>query len=74
MRSGSIDMILTPEDEYVFLEVNPVGQFQWVAEHCNYPINQKIAEYLIMNAYDGASPERNKEMDKGKQGQSSGDD
>ena len=29
---GSIDMIVTPEDEYVFLEVNEQGQFLWIEE------------------------------------------
>jgi ATP-GRASP peptide maturase of grasp-with-spasm system len=47
MQSGSIDMILTPEGEYVFLEVNAIGQFQWLNNNCNYDINKKIAEFLI---------------------------
>src|SRR5690606_8751892 len=38
LRSGSIDMILTPNGEYVFLEVNPVGQFKQVSYPCNYKI------------------------------------
>jgi hypothetical protein len=29
---GCFDLIVTPEDEYVFLEVNPMGQFLWVEE------------------------------------------
>lgn len=29
---GCIDMIVTPEDEYVFLEVNEQGQFLWIEE------------------------------------------
>lgn len=47
MKSGSIDMILTPEGKYVFLEVNPIGQFQWLNNNCNYDINKKIAEFLL---------------------------
>lgn len=44
--SGSIDMILTPDGDYYFLEVNPIGRYQWLAKNCNYPIDRKIAEIL----------------------------
>lgn len=47
LNTGSIDMIVTPNDEYVFLEVNPVGQFGMVSQPCNYYLEKKIAEYLI---------------------------
>jgi glutathione synthase/RimK-type ligase-like ATP-grasp enzyme len=30
---GSFDFIVTPEDEYVFLEVNEQGQFLWLEEY-----------------------------------------
>ena len=46
LDSGSIDMIVTPEGQYVFLEVNPTGQFGWVSENCNYYLEEKIANYL----------------------------
>lgn len=46
-NTGSIDMIVTPEDKYVFLEVNPVGQFGMVSKPCNYFIERKIAQTLI---------------------------
>ena len=29
---GCIDMIVTPEDDWVFLEINQMGQFLWVEE------------------------------------------
>mgnify|MGYP000874440113 CR=1 FL=1 len=44
---GSIDMIYTPKGEYVFLEVNPIGQFQWLSQNCNYYIEREIANHLI---------------------------
>ncbi len=50
LDSGSIDMIVTPEEEYVFLEVNPTGQFGWVSENCNYYLEEKIANYLQSEA------------------------
>lgn len=46
LNTGSIDMIYTPNKEYVFLEVNPVGQFGMVSTPCNYYLEKKIAEYL----------------------------
>lgn len=46
LESGSIDMIVTPTNEYVFLEVNPVGQFNFVSELCNYYIEKNIAEFF----------------------------
>ncbi len=46
LNTGSIDMIVTPEGEYVFLEVNPTGQFGWVSDNCNYYLEEKIANHL----------------------------
>lgn len=46
LNCGSIDMIVTPENEYVFLEVNPIGQFGMVSFPCNYHLDKIIAEYL----------------------------
>lgn len=45
--SGSLDFILTPDDRFVFLEVNPVGQFLNVSHSCNYNLEREIARYLI---------------------------
>jgi ATP-GRASP peptide maturase of grasp-with-spasm system len=49
LNSGSIDMIVTSENDYVFLEVNPVGQFGMTSYPCNYNLEKKIAEYLVNN-------------------------
>jgi glutathione synthase/RimK-type ligase-like ATP-grasp enzyme len=46
LDTGSIDMIVTPRYEYVFLEVNPVGQYEMTSIPCNYYLNEKIAKYL----------------------------
>lgn len=46
LNTGSIDMIVTPNQEYYFLEVNPFGQYGWVADLCNYPIDKAIATFL----------------------------
>lgn len=47
MSSGSLDMVVTTNDEYIFLEVNPVGLFEQVSEPCNYYLHEKIAKFLI---------------------------
>ncbi|MNJ95288.1 hypothetical protein D3C87_129980 [compost metagenome] len=47
LNCGSIDMIFSPEGKYVFLEVNPIGQFQWLSKRCNYPIERDIANFLL---------------------------
>ena len=49
LSTGSIDIIVSEKGEYVFLEVNPQGQLDWVSKNCNYYIEKDIAEYLIAN-------------------------
>ncbi|SEC64789.1 ATP-GRASP peptide maturase, grasp-with-spasm system [Tenacibaculum sp. MAR_2009_124] len=44
---GSIDMMVSSENKYYFLEINPGGQFGMVSYPCNYHLEEKIAEYLI---------------------------
>lgn len=46
LNSGSIDILVSPENKYYFLEVNPVGQFGMLSYPCNYRIEEKIADYL----------------------------
>lgn len=43
---GAIDMIVTPNGEYVFLEVNPSGQWLWIEQLTGMPISRAIAELL----------------------------
>jgi len=46
LNSGSIDMIVTPSNDFVFLEVNPVGMFWQVSYPCNFYIEREIAKFL----------------------------
>ncbi|MDP2629100.1 MAG: hypothetical protein Q8P45_00140 [Candidatus Harrisonbacteria bacterium] len=46
LQFGAIDMILTPKNEYVFLEVNPQGQWGWIEQLTGMPISQAIATLL----------------------------
>ena len=43
---GSIDFIVTKDNDYIFLEINPVGQFGMVSIPCNYNAEKEIAKYL----------------------------
>jgi hypothetical protein len=47
LRYGAVDMILDRRGEYVFLEINPGGQFLFVEIHLDLPISGAIAEALI---------------------------
>ena len=44
---GAIDLIVTPDGEYVFLEVNPSGQFLWVEYEAGLPLLDAMSEMLI---------------------------
>lgn len=45
--TGSIDFIVSPNGEMIFLEINPVGQFGMVSELCNYSLYEKFANFII---------------------------
>ena len=47
LSTGSIDIIVTPQNEFYFLEVNPCGQYDYLNKYCNYYIEKEIANYLI---------------------------
>lgn len=46
LNTGSIDLILDKQNQYVFLEVNPVGQYGMIQTNCNYNLDQLIFEKL----------------------------
>lgn len=47
LNTGSIDMMKTRAGEFIFIEVNPVGQFIAPSDRCNYYLEQKIAKWLV---------------------------
>lgn len=47
LDTGSFDLIYGVDDEFYFLEVNPVGQFGFVSGLCNYNLEKIMAEYFI---------------------------
>ncbi|BAB78096.1 MvdC family ATP-grasp ribosomal peptide maturase (plasmid) [Anabaena sp. FACHB-709] len=46
---GAFDFIVTPLEEYVFLEINPTGEWGMLERDLNYPISEAIADSLIQN-------------------------
>ena len=47
---GAIDLIKTPDGEYVFLEVNPGGEWGMLERDLSYPISEALAEALLKTA------------------------
>jgi glutathione synthase/RimK-type ligase-like ATP-grasp enzyme len=46
LKYGAYDFIVTPNEEYYFLEVNPVGQWLWIEEKTGLPLSSTLAELL----------------------------
>ena len=44
---GAIDLVLTPQGEYVFLEINPSGQFAWIEAFIKVPLVETLADLLV---------------------------
>lgn len=51
LNYGAIDLILTPDDRYVFLEINPGGQYLWIEKHLGLPISEAIADVLLAQPF-----------------------
>jgi ATP-GRASP peptide maturase of grasp-with-spasm system len=49
LESGSIDMVFTQDGEFVFLEVNPIGQFGMTSYPCNYFLEKIIAKRIAID-------------------------
>src|SRR5688572_890712 len=47
LNYGAIDIILTPDDRHVFLELNPCGEFFWLERNPGLPISEAIADLLL---------------------------
>lgn len=46
LKYGAVDLIETPAGDFVFLEVNPSGQWGWIADFAKLPIPEAVAEML----------------------------
>ena len=47
LNYGAIDIILTPDNRHVFLELNPCGEFFWLEHSAGLPISEAIADVLL---------------------------
>lgn len=47
LNFGAFDFILTPTGEYVFLEVNPGGEWGMLEKDLGLPISNAIADFLV---------------------------
>jgi MvdD family ATP-grasp ribosomal peptide maturase len=47
LNYGAIDIILTPDNRHVFLELNPSGEFFWLEQTPGLPISDAIADVLL---------------------------
>jgi len=56
LEYGAIDMRVTPEGEYVFLEVNPAGQFLYVEHSAGLPISDAMADHLLQGVESPSVP------------------
>ena len=50
---GAIDMIRNRSGEYVFLEVNPQGEWGMLQKDLDYPIGETIAKKLVTRIKNG---------------------
>ncbi|NMF61288.1 MvdC family ATP-grasp ribosomal peptide maturase [Brasilonema octagenarum UFV-E1] len=50
---GALDFIVTPSGEYVFLEVNPVGEWGMLERDLDLPISSVIADALLQKNDEG---------------------
>lgn len=46
LEYGAIDVIRTPEEEYLFLEVNPLGEWGMLERDLDLPISRAVADHL----------------------------
>lgn len=49
---GAIDLVLTTDERYAFLEINPSGQYLWVEEATGLPITAAVADLLLTGALE----------------------
>lgn len=46
LRFGAIDFVLNEEGEYIFLEINPNGQWAWIETQTGYEISKQLVNML----------------------------
>lgn len=49
LNTGSVDLMVDNDDNYYFLEINPVGQFGFLSKLSNYQLEKHVATWLLKN-------------------------
>lgn len=49
---GCFDFVVTPEGEFIFLEVNEMGQFLFVEKYADLPLLDAFSEFLLQGSVD----------------------
>lgn len=47
---GAFDFVISPDGRWVFLEVNPGGQFGWLEDHTDLPLTAALTDLLAKGA------------------------
>lgn len=53
---GAIDIIVTPDGDYYFLEINSAGEYFWLDRLVEHKISEQIANVLLGNAFRRYKP------------------
>lgn len=46
LQFAAIDLVLTPDNQYYFLEINPNGQWAWIQQKTGLPLTEKLVDLL----------------------------
>lgn len=46
LKFGALDFVVTPDHEWIFLEVNPTGQYGWIEGKTGIPLTDQLADLL----------------------------
>jgi hypothetical protein len=56
LNFASLDMIVTPDGEFVFLELNPNGQWLWLEFELGLPLVASMADLLTRDHASAGRP------------------
>ncbi len=48
LRFSALDILVTPDGEYVFLELNSSGQWGWIENHTRLPLTETLVDLLAV--------------------------
>jgi len=58
LQFGAIDLLLTPDGEFQFLEINPNGQWMWIEMVTELPLTRAMADLLEQAGRQPIAPTR----------------